>query len=73
MNCWHCRRASLGVCRFCGRGLCEDHITTHPYIIELFKNSSVTKALVVEDALYCGVCYPRPDPIELPELDQPDK
>jgi hypothetical protein len=31
----------------------------------------VTKALVVEDALYCGACTPRPDPLELPELDAP--
>lgn len=26
------------------------------------------KVLVVEDALYCGICTPRPDPIEIPEL-----
>jgi hypothetical protein len=26
-------------------------------------------ALVVEDALHCGTCTPRPDPIRLPELD----
>jgi hypothetical protein len=24
---------------------------------------------VVEDALFCGVCKPRPEPVELPELD----
>jgi hypothetical protein len=24
---------------------------------------------VVEDALYCGACTPRPDPLDLPELD----
>ena len=29
----------------------------------------VTRALVVEDALYCGACTPRPDPLDLPELD----
>jgi hypothetical protein len=26
------------------------------------------KALVVADALYCGICKPKEDPIELPEL-----
>jgi len=26
------------------------------------------KALVVEDALECGACTPRPDPLDLPEL-----
>ena len=28
-----------------------------------------TKALVVEDALFCGACTPRPSPVDLPELD----
>jgi len=26
------------------------------------------KALVVADALWCGVCQPREDPVELPQL-----
>jgi hypothetical protein len=56
------------VCRFCGRGICEDHVQNHPYILELYKGSDVTKALVVEDALFCGACTPRPDPLSLPEL-----
>ena len=29
----------------------------------------MSKVLVVEDALFCGACTPRPDPLELPELD----
>ena len=37
MDCWHCRRTAVGSCRFCGRGICEDHVQTHPYILELFK------------------------------------
>ena len=69
MDCWTCRRTAVGVCRFCGRGTCEDHAQVHPYILELFKTSEVTKALLVEDALYCGACTPRPDPIDLPEVD----
>jgi len=44
-------------------------VETHPYILELFKTTDVTRALVVEDALYCGICTPRPDPLEIPELD----
>jgi hypothetical protein len=58
------------VCRFCGRGICEDHVQTQPYILELFKTTEVTRSLVVEDALFCGACTPRPEPIELPELDK---
>jgi hypothetical protein len=44
-------------------------VETMPYVLELFRSGDVTKALVVEDALYCGACTPRPDPLELPELD----
>lgn len=69
MDCWHCKRNAVGSCRFCGRGICEDHVKTHPYILELFRSGKVRKALVVEDALHCGACTPRPDPVELPELE----
>lgn len=68
MDCWHCRKTAIGACRFCGRGICQDHVETLPYVLELF-GRDVTKALVVEDALFCGACTPRPDPLELPELD----
>jgi hypothetical protein len=65
-----CKRTALGVCRFCGRGLCQDHAGFHPYILSLFASPGAksTKALVVEDALYCGICKPRPDPVDMPEL-----
>jgi len=69
VDCWHCRRSAVAVCRFCGRGVCEDHAATRPYVLELFRGSTNTKALVVEDAIHCGACTPRPDPIDLPELD----
>ncbi len=69
MDCWHCRRTAVGTCRFCGRGVCEDHAKTKPFVLELFRGNESTKALVVEDALFCGACKPRPTPIALPELD----
>jgi hypothetical protein len=69
MDCWHCRRTAVATCRFCGRAICEDHVQVHPYILELFRSQDVTKALVVEDAVFCGACTPRPAPLELPELD----
>jgi hypothetical protein len=40
-----------------------------PFVISLYGQEPV-RALVVEDALYCGSCRPRPDPVELPELDE---
>jgi hypothetical protein len=70
VDCWHCRRSAVAVCRFCGRGVCEDHAATRPYVLELFRGPANTKALVVEDAIHCGACTPRPDPIDLPELDE---
>lgn len=69
MNCWHCERPAHGVCRFCGRGLCKEHVRTLPYIVGIYHNAEgMQKALVVGDALYCGVCKPKEDPVELPEL-----
>jgi len=69
MDCWHCRRVAVGVCRFCGRAVCENHAKTRPYVLDLFRQEEHTKALVVEDALHCGACHPRANPIALPELD----
>jgi hypothetical protein len=69
MDCWHCKRTAVGTCRFCGRGICEDHVQLHPFILETYRSHETTKVLVVEDALYCGVCTPRPDPLDVPELD----
>ena len=69
MDCWHCRKAAVATCRFCGRAVCENHASTRPFVLELFRGAGSTKALVVEDAIHCGACTPRSDPIELPELD----
>ena len=69
MDCWHCRKAAVATCRFCGRAVCENHAATRPFVLELFRGAGPTKALVVEDAIHCGACTPRADPIELPELD----
>jgi hypothetical protein len=41
-----------------------------PHIQALYRNEEgVHKALVVADVLYCGVCQPREDLVELPDLD----
>lgn len=68
MDCWHCRRTAVGVCRFCGRGICENHIQTKPYVLSLYDKQGTPHALVVDDALACGHCHPRPDPVPLPAL-----
>ena len=48
--------------------MCENHAQTRPFILDVYRGDDTPKALVVEDALHCGACRPRPDPVELPEL-----
>ncbi len=70
MDCWSCERPALGACRFCGRGICREHSRTHPFILAVYRQTKADglRALVVDDALHCGFCKPRGDPIDVPEL-----
>ncbi|ABY34974.1 MULTISPECIES: hypothetical protein [Chloroflexus] len=69
MNCWHCNRPAHGTCIFCGRAICRDHAQEMPHIVALFADrKGGHKAIVTARALFCGLCEPREDPIELPEL-----
>ena len=70
MECWQCGKPAQGVCRFCGRAVCKEHAQTLPHIEALFHSQQgIHKALVVADALWCGVCQPKEDPVELPQLE----
>ena len=71
MTCWFCATSAKGVCRFCGRGVCENHARFAPYLLEVARSNvrARTEALVVDDALTCGSCRPVPQPVPLPELD----
>ena len=41
-----------------------------PNILTTYRDKeSVLKAIVVADALYCGVCKPKEDPVEMDWLD----
>jgi hypothetical protein len=69
MECWHCNRPAHGVCRFCGRAICRDHAQRMPFILETFNDhEGHTKAIVVDDTLYCGLCKPKDTPIELKNI-----
>ncbi|MFH0797209.1 MAG: hypothetical protein V2A65_09185 [Candidatus Omnitrophota bacterium] len=69
MNCWHCERPAFGVCKFCGRGLCKEHVKAMPYILDIYtKVGDSYKAVVVDNVLYCGVCNPKEEPVELKNL-----
>lgn len=71
VTCFFCAKASKAVCKFCGRAVCEDHTQFGPFVITATRSEvrDRTEALVVEDAVRCGVCKPRPQPVALPELD----
>jgi hypothetical protein len=69
MNCWHCDRPAHGVCAFCGRALCRDHVRELPHIVALYPNQrGVQQAIITARALFCGVCEPREEPVPMPEL-----
>ncbi len=69
MKCFHCDDDARGVCQFCGRALCKEHMKKMPAILTIYIGAAnMPKAVVVSDALFCGVCKPQPEPIEMPEL-----
>ncbi len=69
MNCIHCDRPAHAVCLFCGRAVCKEHMQSMPHLEALYQNEKgVQTALVVADAVYCGLCHPKEDPVELPQL-----
>jgi hypothetical protein len=40
-----------------------------PYIVAVYRDAEgMHKALVVADALWCGECSPKEDPVDLPQL-----
>jgi hypothetical protein len=71
MNCIHCGKPAQAICRFCGRAVCKEHIRPMNYIESIFADArQVYRALVIADAVYCGICKPMPEPLELPALNK---
>jgi hypothetical protein len=71
VRCWVCGATAEGVCRFCGRGICKQHARTQAYLLATWPTAGGLRGLGIEDALWCGVCHPRPDPVSLDFLDVP--
>jgi hypothetical protein len=70
MLCFQCDQQARGVCIFCGRAMCKTHMKKMPAIISIFVGEgNMPKAVVVSDALFCGLCDPQPKLIEMPELN----
>jgi hypothetical protein len=69
MLCFQCDEQARGVCIFCGRAVCKTHMQNLPAIVTIFvAEGNTPKAVVVADALFCGLCKPQPEPVALPEL-----
>ncbi len=69
MRCHKCREDAMGVCVFCGRGVCDGCHATMPSILTVYVGEgSIPKAIVVADALWCKTCRPQPEPIPMPEI-----
>ncbi len=69
MRCSRCDKPAQAICRFCGRAVCNNHIQKMNYIITVYvAPGQPPKSLVVADAVFCGLCKPQPEPIEMPYL-----
>ena len=69
MQCTRCDKPAQAICRFCGRAVCNDHIQKMNYIVTVYiAPGQAPKSLVVADAVFCGICKPQPEPLELPYL-----
>jgi hypothetical protein len=65
VRCWVCGGEGEGLCRFCGRGVCKEHARTRAFLFEAWDQAGTLRGLAVEDALHCGVCKVRPDPVDV--------
>ena len=73
MRCWVCGAAAEGVCRFCGRAICKPHARTQAFLLEAWQTPTGLRGLAVDEAIWCGVCRPRPEPIALEFLEERPK
>lgn len=70
IECWISgSRDVYASCQFCGRFIAEEYAQDLPYFMAAFVGENNTpKVIVVAGAQWCGICRPRPEPIEMPEL-----
>lgn len=51
--------------------MCKTHAKTQAFLLAAWTGTAGLRGLGIEDALWCGVCHPRPDPVDLGFLDPP--
>ena len=67
--CWVCGGDVSATCRFCGRNVCKDHASKMPFILTIYVGANQTpKAVIVSDAIWCGICHPQGEPLAMPEF-----
>ncbi|OLS21675.1 MAG: hypothetical protein HeimC3_34290 [Candidatus Heimdallarchaeota archaeon LC_3] len=58
MKCHFCRKVSSGICKYCGRGICDDHRITGP--VSLINSLDLKDELIERNfdpyLLWCGKC-----------------
>ena len=72
MQCWICAGPAFAACRFCGRAVCRDDAKLHPFVLEVYEAGGTHYGLAVEDAVHCGICKPKPEPVLMDFLDEKD-
>lgn len=70
MECWISGSKDVyGCCRFCGRFIAKEYVQKLPFFLSVYiGKGNIPKVIVVGDTLWCGLCHPQPEPIEMPEL-----
>jgi hypothetical protein len=49
--------------------ICKDHASKLPYILTMYVGANETpKAVIVADAIWCGICRPQGEPVAMPEF-----
>lgn len=58
MRCFFCKKEAIGICKYCGRAICNNHKVTGP--ISLVNSLDLKEDLVERDfdpyLLWCGKC-----------------
>jgi hypothetical protein len=70
MQCWVCGLAAQGVCRFCGRAICREDAKELPFVLEVYPSNGQLLGLALDNALYCGICQPKREPVRMEFLEK---
>jgi hypothetical protein len=52
--------------------VCRDDAKNHVFVLEVYPADGALYGLAVEDALYCGVCKPKAEPVRMDFLEGTD-